>query len=414
MTDSNSGAESLSEFRVRAESWLDGGLPLVSEPPVEHRELQQRIYDAGFGGLPFPEEYGGAGLTLEHQKVFFEAAHAHERQLPSSYMVSVGILGPTLLDHGSHEIKTRFLPPLLRGDEVWIQLLSEPQGGSDMAGATTRITTDGDSYVVNGSKMWSTMAHHADFGLCLCRSDWEAPKHRGLSMVVMPLKDASGVSIEQIRSADGQLGDFCQEFFDDTVVPAWYLLGEENQGWPVAQTLLGHERNAVGNVGYGYGYNMPGARGGQTSILPEPAELASVARQRGVGTAVATRIAEAYIEAQVGSLTSRRIRNGLRMGTHQGQWGSLLKLQSSVANHESVRTALRVLGADALVWEGDEVAYDNPGTEWVIARGGTIGGGTNEMQRNIVSERLLGLPREPATDRDRPFNEVLRNAGRGT
>ena len=412
MTESSFGTADLADFVAEAEAWLESGLPSVSDPPVDHRELQARIYDAGYGGLPYPKEYGGGGLTLDHQKAFFETAYRMDRQLPSTYMVSIGILGPTLLDNGSHEVKSRFLPPLLRGDEVWIQLLSEPQGGSDMAGAMTRITRDGDSYVVNGAKMWSTMAHEADFGICLGRTDWDAPKHRGLSFVIMPLKDMDGVSIEQIRSADGRQGDFCQEFFDDAVVPAWYLLGEENSGWTVAQSLLGHERNSVGNVGYGFGYNMPGARGGQGSNLPSPAAMAAAARRRGAEAAVATRIADTYIEEQVGALTSLRITAGLRLGTHKGQWGSLLKLQDSVSHHEANRAALRVLGADALVWDGDEIAYDNAGTEWLNARGPTIGGGTNEMQRNIISERLLGLPREPAPDRGRPFSEVLRDAGK--
>ena len=137
------------------------------------------MFEHGFAGIAFPAEYGGAGLTLEHQKAFFDVAAALDRQVPTTNSVSIGMLGPTILDHGSQEAKLRFLPPLLRGDELWIQLLSEPRGGSDMAGSITRLTRDGDTYILNGSKMWSSGAHESDYGLCLCRSDWDVPKHRG-------------------------------------------------------------------------------------------------------------------------------------------------------------------------------------------------------------------------------------------
>jgi len=337
------------------------------------------------------------------------------RQVPTAYLVSVGMLGPTILEHGSEEAKRKFLPPLLRGDEVWVQLLSEPRGGSDMAGAITRLTRDGAAYVLNGAKMWSTGAAVADYGLCLCRSDWEAPKHRGLSMIAVPLKGTPGLTVERIRAASGVPGDFCQEFFDDVVLPAENLIGEEGAGWAVAQALLFHERNAAGNIGYGYGYLGAPLAGAATAFSRpplSPSELAAIAARTDRASAVATRVADAHIEAVVGALTNARLMTGMRVGTHRGQWGSVSKLQGSVAKHETLRTALAVLGADGVIWDGDEVRLDNPGTDWLGSRGGTLAGGSNEMQRNIISERLLGLPREPSYDRDLPFNEVLRNIGR--
>lgn len=217
--------ESIDDFRARAREWIAANLPGADEESVGSRELQNRIFDGGFAGIAFPTEYSGAGLTLEHQKAFYDMAGDLEVQLPTTFMVSIGMLGPTLLDHGSHEAKRKFLPALLRGDEEWIQLLSEPRGGSDMAGATTRLTRDGDTFILSGAKMWSTNAHIADYGLCLCRSDWDAPKHRGLSMIAVPLKDTPGVTIEQTRTASGAAGEFCQEFFDDVVLPAENLIG---------------------------------------------------------------------------------------------------------------------------------------------------------------------------------------------
>jgi alkylation response protein AidB-like acyl-CoA dehydrogenase len=407
------GTETVATFRGRAEQWIKANLPSYDEPEVGGKELQRRTFDGGFAGIAFPEEYGGAGLTLEHHQAFYDAAHALQRQVPLKLMVSVGMLAPTLLDHGSHEAKSRFLPPLLRADDEWIQLLSEPRGGSDMAGATTRLTRDGDTYVLNGAKMWSTGAYRADYGLCLCRSDWDAPKHRGLSMVAVPLQATPGVTIEQTRTAAGRLGEFCQEFFDDVVLPSGNLIGEENQGWVVAQTLLFHERNAVGNVGYGY--FGPAAR--STGHAPfemmtqTPSQLAAIAARRGTLGAVGSRLAEAYVDSVVGPLTEARIMTGMRAGTHTGQWGSLLKLQWSESAHEAVRTSLAALGPDAVIWDGEEIQLDNAGTVWLGARGVTIGGGSSEIQRNIISERLLGLPREPSDDRDRPFRDIMRTKG---
>jgi alkylation response protein AidB-like acyl-CoA dehydrogenase len=410
MTD-DAAPESLEEFEARARSWISANLPSLDEPPADSRALQNLIFDHGFAGIAFPTRFGGAGLTLLHQKAFFVAATELRRQVPTTYMVSIGMLGPTILEHGSEEAKARFLPPLLRGDEVWIQLLSEPRGGSDMAGAITRLTRDGETYVLNGAKMWSTGAHTADYGLCLCRSNWDVPKHRGLSTIAVPLQGTPGVTIEQIRAADGRLGEFCQEFFDDVRLPRANLIGEENHGWAVAQTLLFHERNAVGNIGYGYLSSTPGEGTGAPKI--SATELVAAARARGVEGVLATQLADAYIESVVGPLTSARIALGNRIGTHQGQWGSLSKLQHSVWVHETARTAMAALGPDAVIWDGDEVRFDNPGTAWLGSRGQTIAGGTNEMQRNIISERLLGLPREPSTDRDVPFAEVVRAMGKG-
>jgi alkylation response protein AidB-like acyl-CoA dehydrogenase len=404
------GTETVEAFRTRAEKWIKGNLPSYDEPAVNGSELQRRMFDSGYAGIAFPDEYGGAGLTLEHHKAFYDAAHVLGRQTPLNLMVSVGMLGPTLLDHGSHEAKLKFLPPLLRADEEWIQLLSEPRGGSDMAGSTTRLTRDGDTYVLNGAKMWSTAAYRADYGLCLCRSDWDAPKHRGLSTIAVPLKGTPGVTIEQTRTAAGLLGEFCQEFFDDVVLPAGNLIGEENNGWTVAQTLLFHERNAVGNIGYGY--FGAGARGGGQTLSRTPSQLAALAARRGTLGAVGSQLAEAYIESVVGPLTSARIMTGMRVGTHQGQWGSLLKLQGSESAHQALRTSLAALGDDAVMWEGEEIQLENAGTAWLGSRGGTIAGGTSEMQRNIISERLLGLPREPSDDRDLPFNELVKRRGR--
>jgi alkylation response protein AidB-like acyl-CoA dehydrogenase len=408
MTESN---ETVEAFRARARSWITANLPSFHDEPADSRALQNLLFDNGFAGIAFPTEYGGAGLTLEHQKAFYDEADLQERQTGTQfdYGVSIGMLGPTILDHGSEDAKRRFLPPLLRGDERWMQLLSEPSGGSDMAGSLVRLTRDGDVYLLNGAKMWSSGAHEADYGLCLCRSDWDAPKHRGLSMIAVPLKDNPKITIQQTRSASGLLGEYCQEFFDDVPLPPENMIGTENSGWSVAQSLLFHERNTVGNIGYGYFGRKRQGRVRRGFPLEAPLPLAVTAAERGTYPAVEALVVETYIDSVVDPLTSARMMTGMRVGTHRGQWGSLSKLQSTVAAQKSVRTSLAALGAAAVMWDGDEPQTDNLGTVWLESRGGTISGGSNEMQRNIISERLLGLPREPAPDRDLPFSEVLRN-----
>ena len=409
--------EDIESFRDRARKWVVANLPGRNEPAVDHVELQRRVFDGGFAGIAFPIEYGGAGLTLAHQKVFYDAASDADRQIPidSGLMVSVGMLAPTLLEHGSDEAKKKFLPPLLRGDDIWIQLLSEPRGGSDMAGAITRLTRDGDCYILSGAKMWSTGAYRSDYGLCLCRTDWDAPKHHGLSMIAVPLGDSQGVSINRTRTADGRLGDICEEFFDDVELPAVNLIGEENAGWAVAQALLFHERNAVSNLSYGYfGRDAPGSSskpytaGDLNDLVRDVAE-----RDLPTDGGVRQLIADVYIEETVLPLTSERVMTGIRSGTHSGPWGSLIRLEGASAAVERVRTALAVEGAAGVIWDGVDVEYHNPGTAWLFIREVTLAGGSSEMQRNIISERLLGLPREPSSDRDTPFSEVIRRQSVG-
>jgi alkylation response protein AidB-like acyl-CoA dehydrogenase len=403
--------EDLESFRVRAKEWMEANLPSLDGPRMDDHELQRLLFDQGWAGIAFPKEYGGAGLTLEHQKVFFDTARELGRQVPVGQFVtvSIGMLGPTLLDNASHEAKLRFLPALLRGDQVWMQLLSEPRGGSDMAGATTRLTRDGDTYVLNGAKMWSSGAYECDYGLCLARTDWDAPKHRGLSMIAVPLQGTPGVHIERTRAVNGEAGEFCQEFFDDVVLPAENLIGEENKGWAVAQSLLFHERNSVGNIGYGY-LGGTGSRSRMARNTVGIEVLVDRMRARGEegGRAYVTKVADAYVDQVVNGLTSARVMTGMRTGAFKGQWGSLLKLQGSLATHQKSRTSLAISGSDGVAWEGEDVRIDNPGTQWLGVRGGTLAGGSSEMQRNIVSERLIGLPREPAPEKDMPFNEVLK------
>jgi alkylation response protein AidB-like acyl-CoA dehydrogenase len=411
--------ESLDDFRARARMWLAANMTrragaVDAEDLMERStEMQAKLFDAGFAGIAFPREYGGAGLTLEHQEVFAQESAPYE--MPIAYVVSIGMLAPTLLDNGSEVLKQRHLPRMLRGEEIWIQLLSEPSGGSDMAGALTRATRDGDSWVLSGSKIWSSGAFTADYGMCLARTDWDAPKHRGLSMFAVPMQGTPGLTIEPIREANGN-AEFCQEFFDDVVLPGENLIGPENAGWSVAQSLLLHERNAVAGVGYGVGLIGGDAEEGETTFGgPTVAELIRLARVRGVSDQGPIRqlIAEAYVQSIVSSQLGQRVMTGMRVGTYKFQWGSLPKLGLGVDVPRLAEIAVAVAGDEGVIWEGDADPAE-PSLFLLGCRAVSISGGSNEIQRNIVSERLLGLPREPSFDRDLPFNEVVRNRGKFT
>jgi alkylation response protein AidB-like acyl-CoA dehydrogenase len=406
------GPESLEAFRRRARTFIRANLA-TADPDrpralsfAEARALQAVIHDAGFAGLAVPADYGGAGLTPQHQGVWAEEVQGFV--IPAPLFVSIGILGSTLLDHGSETLKRRHLPRILRGDEVWIQLLSEPSGGSDMAGVTTRATRDGETWVVNGSKMWTSNAPACDYGMCLARTDWDVPKHKGLSMFAVPLTDPK-VTIAPIVNIQGRAHNF-QEFFDDVTVPVDHLIGDENQGWSVAHTLLLHEHNATAGVGLGLGLGGGHARGGTSSVGHGVEDLVRHAQRSASITNPAVRqlVAEAYIAQRAATHAGTRISAGTRAGAYQGDWGSLLKLGLALDTLRRAEIGLAVAGADGVIWTGDEDEERSAGFAWLGARAISIAAGTNEMQRNIVSERLLGMPREPAVDRDVPYSEVIR------
>jgi alkylation response protein AidB-like acyl-CoA dehydrogenase len=411
------GTEDVESFRLRARAFLASSLPRQDEHPgpvslAEAEQLQAVLFDGGFAGIAFPAEYGGAGLTLDHQTVFGQEAAGY--RMPTPLAVSVAMLGPTLLDHGSEELKRTHLPRILRGEEIWLQLLSEPSGGSDMAGALTRAVRSGDEWVINGAKIWTTGADHAHYGMCLARTDSDVPKHAGLSMFAVPLAH-DGVRIEPIVSADGGRPHFFQEFLDDVELPAGNLIGALNNGWAVARTLLYHERNATAGVGHGRGYRAEADAGAATgSGIDDLIELARAAGTTG-DPVVRQLLAEAHVAAVVARQVGDRVMTGVRTGAYRGDWGSLLKLGMGMDAPRRGEIGLAVGGTDAVVW--DEEAGDNLGAhsvKWLTARSIAIAGGTNEMQRNIVSERLLGMPREPSDDRTVPFRELLSRRAAGS
>ena len=408
MTDDALGLE---EFRAEVRAWLeanmaplpDGARPMMEDPPPEvvaaSRLLQRKLFDAGYAGITYPKELGGAGLSPAHERVLREESRAFAMpDFGGATGVMFTAIGKSLSEHASPELRTRYIPRLLAGEELWCQFYSEPEAGSDLAGIRTTATRDGDHWVIKGSKIWSTGAHHADFAMCLARTDWDVPKHRGLTWFVVPT-GAPGVTVRPIRQINGSTG-FCEAFLDDVVVPHTNVIGEVNAGWSVAQTMLVYERGA----------GESGAR------VAEPRALAPdlVALARRVGRAddpVARQlIARAHIndfaQYHLGVRLSSRIRSA---STPQPGLASYGKLAGGTLAPIRARIAVEIAGPDALVWE-DGTDQPAPALNYLNGRMGSIAAGTNEMMRNGISERVLGLPREPSFDSNKPFSEVVRSA----
>jgi len=403
--------ESVEAYRDRARTWIEANL----EPKVPGRELtraeslalQAKLFDAGFAGFAYPREYGGQGLTFAHQSAFF--AEAADYYVPTTSNVSIGMLGPVLLDMASEELKEEHIPKILRAEEDFIQFLSEPGGGSDMAGATTRATRDGDTYVIYGSKIWSSGAATATHALCLCRTDGDVPKHRGLSLIIMPLIDTPGLTINPIHDFTASGSHFCQEFFDDVVVPVTNVVGEENEGWAAAQRILFHERNAT--VGLGHGIGLTDRRSAAAGTLARAQDMLQLAARRHNDPSVRYLAGRAYAVLAAHDMARQRVTVGQRTGDLVGQWASLLKLGNGILGPAMAELAMAIAGSNGVVWTDDEPGGDQ-GIAWLSSRGGSIGGGSNEMQRNIVTERLLGMPREHDPSRELPFNEIMRRRAR--
>lgn len=400
------------EFAARARSWLAGNMPRLDpqHPPrngrddegawQRARDLQRRLYDGGFAGICFPREYGGLGLDIRYQKAFDAESDGYEMPLILN-VPTFTICCATLLDTGSEEQKRRHIHAALRGDEVLVQLLSEPSGGSDLAGLITRADRDGDGWLISGAKTWSTSAFAADYGLLLARTDATVPKHDGLTMFLTPIH-APGITLRRIEQVDGT-NEFCEEFFDGLRLGEDAIVGEVNKGWDVASRLLFHERRAVGQ-----GSEFASGRG------PERTEMAAhdfldLAEQTGT-------VDDPWAQDKIGRVLARRmVRDSLvdyvgrdmRTGALPPAAGTLIRLFHSDVTFLEVDTATEVAGPLGVI--DDEAQLLKVGKRYLSRQTVALGGGSNEMARNVIAERMLGLPREYAADRGVPFNQVRHN-----
>ncbi|MGX7680137.1 acyl-CoA dehydrogenase family protein [Jatrophihabitans sp. DSM 45814] len=412
--------EDVEAFRLRAREWIRANLTPVKQAGsgeegedmmgggfdddvwVRARELQKLLYGGGFAGLCYPKEYGGQGLTPAHQKAFNQETEGYEMPMILN-TPTFTICGPTILDMASDEQKKEHLSAAIRGERVFVQFLSEPSGGSDLAGAITRATRDGDVFVLNGSKIWSSGAYAGDYALCLVRTDWDAPKHSGLTMLIVKIHQP-GIEIRRIKQVNGNQ-EFCQEFFDDVEVPVANVVGEVNGGWAVASRQLFHERNAVGG---GSPYES-GFRGAQRRTSPG-STLIDFARRTGQAqdSRVRELIAESHVVTKVQSALIDRVAAGMRTESLPNTAGSIIRLYSGESATRKAEIAFEVTGSFGVVSPEGTVGDRESGEGFIFRQAGSLGGGSTEMARNIISERVLGMPREFAADRGVAFNEVKR------
>jgi alkylation response protein AidB-like acyl-CoA dehydrogenase len=405
------------EFRHRARRWLAANMePVVgdrsrprergskgdeSDLPAE-RALQRRLYEGGFAGITWPAEYGGAGLTPEHEGAFREEAAGYRLpRLGIAGATTMLVCGPTILAHASAEFKAHHVPRMLAGDELWVQFFSEPDAGSDLAAVVTRADRRDGGWVLNGAKVWTSGALDADFGMCLARTDWDAPKHAGLTWFAVPTR-VTGVEIRPIREINGSQ-EFCGESLTDVALTDDHVLGPVNGGWRVAQTMLIFERSA-------------GAATQARRVRPGTmaSDLLDVARRNGRAADPGVRrlLAQVHVNDSVQDalddlLAARAAQGPLTIG--EAAYG---KLAAGIFDPRRAVMALAVAAASGIAWRPDTPEGDRTALAYLNARVMAIAGGTNEMQRNAIAERVLGLPKDVPADRDVPFR-LARARARG-
>jgi alkylation response protein AidB-like acyl-CoA dehydrogenase len=382
-------------FRTELRAWLRANLPWeygVGSPPrfddladevAFLREWQERLAGGRWVGVAWPEAYGGRGTgPAEHYAVQEELARARAPELVGR--IGVNLVGPTLLAHGSDEQKARWLPAIPPARELWCQLFSEPDAGSDLASVKTRATAVDDGWVLDGQKVWTSYAQFADWGICLARTDHDAPKHKGISLFVVDMH-AAGVEVRPLVQLTGE-AEFNEVFLSGVFVPRDQLIGDEHNGWRVANSTLSHERGT-----------SPRQLVIHVQLLEE---LFRVALERDAWDDVRLRrrLADAYVEVKLFQLHNWRTLSRLERGLEPGPEGSMLKLYWSEMSKRLHDTAMTVLGDASPLWRD---AAENPGDgrwqrSWLYYQSASIFAGTNEIQRTIVGERVLGLPRPSA------------------
>ncbi|GAA1852926.1 acyl-CoA dehydrogenase [Pseudonocardia ailaonensis] len=367
-------------------------LPRADASPLqEAKAFQRAVWDAGLAGITWPREYGGQGLSTDELVAYNQVAADFE--LPTIPLsIGMGMVGPTLVELGTDEQKARYLPPLLRGDEVWCQMFSEPDAGSDVAALRTRALRTADGWVVSGQKTWTSNAQWSDYGVVLARTDPSAPKHRGITMFVVDMH-APGVTVRPLVVATG-LAPFNEVFFDGVALPADAVVGEVDRGWQAAVAMLRHERVSIGTRVQ----TRANALGFDS--------LTELVRSRRWPPDPVTRrqLADAHVREAAVLAYGQVLQAEVKAGIEAGARGSVAKLAGAELRLWQARLAQELLGPD--------IALGAPGTAAaalgiIAAPGVATAGGTNEIQRNIIAERILGLPKDGGiAARDTPFDQI--------
>lgn len=385
-------------FRAELRAWLTEHLTdafreqrtmTFQEKAAVRRAWQRALFDAGWIGIGWPKEYGGRGATLMQQSIYNEEM-ARAKAPAAINVIGLNMVGPTLLAVGTPEQKARYLPKILSAEEVWCQGFSEPNAGSDVASLQTRAVRDGDHFVVNGQKVWTSYGYVADLCILLVRTDFEVPKHKGLSYLIVDMH-APGVSARPLVQLTGE-AEFAELYFDEVRVPVENLVGSLNQGWMVAITTLMHERATLS-------FSIIVAFEQRLQALIELSRRSTVHGAPALNDAqVRQRLARLYSDVKTFKLNTMRQVSALGQGHLPGPEGSLLKIQWSELNQRLVELAIELEGPySSLAPDSLDAPFEGHWQyEYLRARGNTIEAGTSEVQRNIVAERVLGLPRQGA------------------
>ena len=393
------------------------------DPSMSLRGWRELLVDAGWAVPSWPERWYGQGLPAWTDEVVRAEIHSCHA-VSTTATGPAGLAAPTILEQGPDHVRERFLRPLLTGAEVWCQLFSEPSAGSDLAGLTTSAVLDGDEWLVNGQKVWNTSAHHADFGMLVARTDWDAPKHQGITYFVLPMKQP-GVEVRPLRQMNYH-ASFNEVFMTDARIPRDWVVGEVGKGWSAALATLAHERrfSLFASIGTFDGVD-PGPA--LDEALEEAAEIAKVyswypqragrpdlviehAQARGVEAdpVVRQEIARVISMHRASQWTAERAKAARAIGRPPGPEGSIGKLALSNVARQSHKVHSLIAGARGMLGGKDGFGpLDAVIAEVLISvPGQSIAGGTDEIQKNIIGERSLGLPKEPDPDKDRPYREA--------
>ncbi len=387
-------------FRDRTRRWLEQNVPRDDLKTLAQRKAWHRkLYEAGYVGMLWPKEYGGWGATPMQQAIVQDEM-ARIGAPPSINGLGIGFIGPTIIVHGTDEQKQRYLRKMLTAEEIWCQLYSEPNAGSDLASLRTRAERAGDHFVVNGQKIWTSSGPIADWGILLARTDPKAPKHRGISCFLLNMRQP-GVEVRPLRQITGH-ALFSEVFMTNARAETRDLIGRLQQGWEIAQTTLGYERggNSLGRVTR---YAISFSR-----LVNTAKELRRKGRPLIEDAAVRAKLGRMYAELEVQRYAGLRVLSALEKGEAPGAASSITKLSYTEFEKRFYETALEILGPSGQLMSPGEGAEEvdtssgEPGT-WATAflwsRAGTIYSGSSEIQKNIIGERVLGLPKEVRADR---------------
>lgn len=386
-------------FRDEVKAWLAANLPKdwqrLADAQTENTDLwmrflkdwQRKLSDAGWAGISWPKEYGGRGATIDEQLIFTE--EMARARVPNLMNISIGIelVGPAIIHHGTEQQKRRYLPRILNADEIWSQGFSEPGAGSDLASLQTRAVLEGDRFTVTGQKVWTSWAEYSDYCILLARTDPEAPKHKGISCLLVDMR-SPGITIKPTVQITGE-AEFSEVFFDGVEVPGENLVGGINQGWMVAMTILMHERGTSA-IGYQIRFR---------NELDELIRLAQSTEREGRPAAedllLRQKIAQSYIEVEILKFNIYRSAAQFMRTGKPGPESSIIKLFWSEMDRRQKEAGMEVLGMSSQLTHGSKWAVDHGRWQraFLWSRAGTIYAGSSEIQRNIIAERVLGMPR---------------------